>query len=599
MKKHVLLTTQKGAGRIIALSMMVLILAALLSGCGDRPDSRDSKNATATPSGADKTATPTGGVPATPDPTDAPIPSDTPTPEPTETPTPAATDTPTPEPTSTPTPTVPFGIVKSDYKGFWYSKTISGLEMEETDCTTDPNLDYHLEFTYWDDDELSATLTHMVPYYDKYYDLYKTGVSTHFSLVTSTKDLDMEMYRSWNYGVVDYFDNMTDLSKGHLIFERSWTDDDAMPDGALLIVDAQPDGTLKSELIYVLDNGSFPVFVTTKWTKPAVAMGADYNDYLGTWFMHSAAGYYGEAETYTSGTPTNYLTFERDGSLIFTEYGWDMETEDYVTYYSRYRLRTEFSAAEQETYRSWDKAGVYAEGRVIEGIALETVMYGTDFSSKRMVFSADNGNLLEITWSDDDGQTLCVYDIYRRELDEDDVQWINDYCTDDFTRSNVAWIESVMYYTFKRDYNSTKPAGSYFEDFVGTWNMTEYHDDPEGNTIIVADPAKLARLVISPDGTVTEIKDEKTESTYVIRTASAADDPAWYKDLSLQKIVTNYEYQQLVLLCTDDNENRNAMLVLHFNGENTVQASFYYRKNDQACSQSRTYAKETGVLRRE
>ena len=350
--------------RIVALVLTVLMLAGLLAGCGDAAEQRKpKKNETNTTSETD-TPTPelTGEVSVTPEPTGEvtptaePTPSETtPTPEP-ATPTTAATPTPepatpTPEP-ATPTPAVAFGTRWEDYADIWYSKTIEGLESGVMDCSTDPNLDYHFELSYWKDDDVIVTVSNMVPYYDDYYEDYYIPQSK-FEIVTSLDDVDMDLYSSWNYGVTEYFNNMTDLSNGHLLFTCYHSDQDRVPDDALLVVDAQPDGTLKTELIYVLDNGSFPVFTTTTYTRPAVAMGSDYNDYLGTWHVHSAAGYYGEGFTINSETPSDMLVFYKDGTL---DYVISEGSEDRVLSTDRYHLRTEFSEDELKMYKSWDKA---------------------------------------------------------------------------------------------------------------------------------------------------------------------------------------------------------------------------------------------------
>ena len=598
--------------RVVALMMMLLLLAGMLSGCGDKPDTRDPKNETITPKPtAEASATPTD-APAptdtptpeptaepvltdtpTPEPTDEPVPTDTPTPEPTEEPVP--TDTPTPEPTATetpaPTPQEAFGTKWEDYTKIWYSDTISSLEMEETDCSTDPYYDYHLYISVWSEDDVILHLTHMIPYYDDYSESEYIGVDTGFELITSEADLDMEMYASWNYGVTDYLKNMTDISKGHLIFRRTYSDQDEVPSGALLIVDAMPDHTLKTELIYVLDNGSFPVFVTTVFTQPEVAMGSDYNDYLGTWHVRSYASYYGDGFEVEGDEPEFTLVFNADGTVDFG--GYEKDDNDRPVYEgSRYRLCTEFSEEALEAYRTWDKTGILAMGKLMAGIAMETAKEGTDLDAGRLIFSDDADNLLYVTWTYDYGLHLSVYSISLREVEEDVREELLHYNTDEFTRMDVPYIEEVMYYTFYRDFNRTKPEGSFYEDFIGVWDVVDYSDDPEGAAIVVTDPEKFAKLQINADMTVNEILDNNIVATYVIRLDAKSSDPSWYKDQSLANVVTDYQHQQLVLKCTSGN-NKDALLILHMNGEKVAQATYYSQNNASVSVRSLTYRMET------
>lgn len=582
--------------RIVALVLTVLMLAGLLAGCGDAAEQRKpKKNETNTTSETDTpTPEPTGEV----TPTAEPTPSETtPTPEP-ATPTTAATPTPepatpTPEP-ATPTPAVAFGTRWEDYADIWYSKTIEGLESGVMDCSTDPNLDYHFELSYWKDDDVIVTVSNMVPYYDDYYEDYYIPQSK-FEIVTSLDDVDMDLYSSWNYGVTEYFNNMTDLSKGHLLFTCYHSDQDRVPDDALLVVDAQPDGTLKTELIYVLDNGSFPVFTTTTYTRPAVAMGSDYNDYLGTWHVHSAAGYYGEGFTISSETPSDMLVFYKDGTL---DYVISEGSEDRVLSTDRYHLRTEFSEDELKMYKSWDKAGINAGGRIVEGIAMEALGSGTDFSEKNLVFTNDQGNILTVYWSYDYGLHLSVYTIERVELDEDGMEWAEAAATDEFTRENVPYIERATYYTFRRDFDREKPDGSFFEDFIGVWEMTEYTDSPDGTGFIKTNPDEYPVLRIAPDGTVTEEQNGTTVATYSIRTKASSSDPAWYTDATLDNLLTNYNYRQMVLVCTSPQASQDTMLILNMNSKGVVLGSYYYQKDNWVNCQSRHYHLVTGNAER-
>ena len=592
----------------ISLCLILVLLTGLLAACGDSTEPRKPKDDDAKPTSEADTPTPepTGEISVTPEPTDGPIPTGEPGPTdgpaptgepgPTDVPTPEPTDSPTPEPATptpvpaTPTPAVAFGTQWDDYSEIWYSKTIEGLESGVIDCSTDPSLDYHLELSYWSDNDVIVTVSNMVPYYDDYYEDYYIPESK-FEIVTSTDDLDMDLYRSWNYGVAERFNDMTDLSRGHLLFTCYHSDQDRVPDDALLVVDAQPDGTPKTELIYVLDNGSFPVFTTTTYTKPAVAMGSDYNDYLGTWHIRSAAGYYGDGFSINSETPSDMLVFYKDGTL---DYVVSEGSDDRVLSTDRYHLRTEFSEDELKMYESWDRAGVNAGGRIVEGIAMEALDSGTDLPGKYLVFTNDQGNILTVYWSYDFGLHLSVYTIERVELDEEGMKWADGYATDEFTRENVPYIERATYFTFQRDFDRKKPDGSFFEDFIGVWEMTEYTDSPDGTGFIKTNPDEYPVLRIAPDGTVTEELNGTTVATYSIRTKASSSDPAWYTDATLDNLLTNYNYRQMVLVCTSPQSSQDTMLILNMNSKGVVLGSYYYPKDNWVDCQSRHYTLVTG-----
>lgn len=586
-------------------SLLVLILlCGLLAACGEKPERRDSQGtptpapvATSTPTTKPTdTPTPTPTEEPTPTPTEEPTPTPTeePTPTPTEEPTPtpteepaptpvetliptsepsaapteeptpAVTETPTPVPatptpvpatptptatpkptataTPTPTPTVSFGRTPGDYNGIWYASTVEGLESGPSECKDDPFLDYRLQI----DD------TYLTTYYSMKHNPQDEGdaVIANYELRESFSAAELEMYRSWNYGVIDIANDATDYSRGHLVFACT----DAEKKGALFIIDAQPDGTLNAEYVYVMDNGSFPVFTDYTYQRdPVYPMGGYYEDYLGMWHCRSLAFYYGEAIETSDLDPYDMRVIFYDDQTL--DWVYVNETHDTITDVAHYKLRTQFSQQEIETYRKWDKLGNVSYDYSWTGFAAECAEDGTNIAQNTLVFTrTDPGHendMLTVSWNDNFG-SVGIYS---------------------FTCDNKH--EYIYYYTFKRECPYSYEYGSRYADYLGLWSMKEFRR--EDNSEIIScdpDPGAYAPLKINPNYSATEIYSGLSAS-YSLRMKKLSSDPSWYSDKSLQDTVTDYSKHQLVFTCNNPEFFPKSLIVATMNPDGSVTTVAY------------------------
>ncbi len=355
----------------------------------------------ATPTGATTPAATPTGLQATPTPNPIDTPTPTATPKPTNTPTPTKTPTPTntPKPTATPTtaPKSSFGTKWADYDGMWYAYDILGVEASSpTLCKNDPDCDYRLVF-----DGEKVRLIHTPDHNPD----SGAADNVEFSLVYTFSEKSRSMYESMGYGMTSYLDNPTDLSKGHLVYTCKDGSSSSML--ALLIVDAQSDGTLKVAYRLVIDGGSYPVFVDYTFTRNPVFKEPDkYANYKGQWNCKTVWGVEAEEPTDCSKDPKcDYrLLFYDDYTATLI---WAPDHDMTAGTTSHYEMRYSFSSAELEEYASWE-------------LGIDTMVEDnpTSFEKSHMVFRCTdkkfNGGLLIID-KNKDGTLNVEYWYFQKE----------------------------------------------------------------------------------------------------------------------------------------------------------------------------------------
>ena len=593
--------------RQMAFLLAVLMVVSLLAACDNKPKPRDPKDEmtsvtpmntptpTATTAPTDEptptvteaptpTETPTPSPTAepspepTPEPTEVPSPTEEPlpteepspeptaepspeptavpttpvtptvTPTPTSTPTPTATPKPTATPTNTPIPTPSFGRNISDYFGTWYAKSLVGAEGDEVDCAEDPFCDYRL---FINDSEVVRVHTDSHNLNDP------LATRDTFEVRTSFSESEKALYKSWNYGVIDYLSEPTDLSKGHIVL--SCTSEHY--ENALFIIDAQADGSLYTQFVYVMDNGSFPIFVEAVYTKtPAYPMGYYYEDYVGTWILKSSAAYYCDAFEVDDEDPYDVrLVIRDDGTLEYVTVSGDHSK---VTNVLHFKLRDSFSESEINTYKKWDKAGITTYDNEMQGWAADVASDVSNAAQGKLVFCCtdkNNSNLLMV----------LSYDDYFHQLDMD-------FFSYDSSRKR----EDIYFYTFSR-FDESSPysytRGRYFADYFGTWEAKEIRRDGETKNTVITDPSSMAKLRICTNMTAQILFSNRAVS-YTLRTKKSSSDPSWYADHNLQNVVTDYSKGRLVFTCVDKDYYPGSLLVVDYNGDGTV-TTIQYGKN--------------------
>lgn len=574
----------------------VLLLAGLLAGCGDKPSNRPTNEAvtpTVTPTDVpapNDTPTPTGTAeptkeptpeatsiptteltpteaaptaeptPAEVSPTAEPTPADvtpsvgpeTPTPTTEPLPTPSTTDKPTPTPTKKPTPTptkkptptptvIAFGGHMEDYIGTWYAHYSQGLETEGGNTADDPSQDYRL---FIDDETLVRVHTDTHNLNDRW------ATWETYELRTSFSAAEKKLYESWNYGVIDYLSKPTNFATGHLVF--SCTSDHNK--NALFIVDAQPNGTLKTQFVYVMDNGSFPVFVDATYsTAPAYPVGYYYEDYIGVWNCQSTAAYYCEALEASDYDPFDVrLVVHEDNTLDYVM----LTNKHEISKVKHFKLRVDFSDSEINTYKKWDKAGILTYDGTMEGWAAKLADDVPDAREGYLVFSCtdkdDPGTILKLRWDD-----------YFRQLDVDVFEY-------DSKKNR----EYISFDTYKKSSPYSYKQGSYFADFLGTWNAVEIKLNESSKKQAVTDPSAMATFEICADMTA-KMHFSDRDVSYKLRTKTSSSDPSWYADKDLKNVVTDYSKRRLVFVCTDKSYYPNSLIVVDFNTDGTITTKQY------------------------
>lgn len=424
----------------------------------------------------------------------------------TATPTVEPSAEPTSAPTDTPTPTVDPASRKTDkYNGTWYGYTFDAIEVGVIECKDDPSMDYRIRI---DGDKMIYSTS-------RNRNIGSDMASTsEFVLRTSFTDAERAMYEKMGYGMETYLDTPTDVSKGHLVYSCTAETDY----GALFIIDAQADGSLKTLYAYVADNGSFPVFTDGVYKKePLFPMGTYYEDYLGIWYGKTYSTYLEEGYEIDEENPLDLrLWFEEDGTLTIVE-TWDEDGgEDSAAYHFRFR-DNDFTETEMKLYEKWDADGIRVWGQKQSGEVCAAIDQGADISLNRLLFT-------------------CTDEEYPNDLLE--VHWIEEY-----QRVAVKWFsyepadsrEYIVYITFDRKFPSMFREGESYTDFIGVWEGCD-GTDPD------------SRWTIYPDGTAVE-KTAEGEHKYVLRTKMSDSDPEWLKqDPALNKVVTDLSKRYAVFV---------------------------------------------------
>ncbi|MBO4787550.1 MAG: hypothetical protein J5531_01485 [Lachnospiraceae bacterium] len=523
----------------IARLLILALLLGLLAGCGDtatrREDDRPGSSEVTSPTGAE-TPTPTA-KPGDPTPTaEASV-----TPSPTGEVTPTDAPTPTPAP---PTPTPGPDYSNFDLSGIWYCKELGALESDMSLCKSDPQKDYRLKI------------------YDKYLEYSHSSDRINmdtdmYELRTEFAEEEMKMYKQWGYGMDGYAANPTDPAKGHYVY--SCTTGSA--EGALFIIDVLADDTLQTLLCYVMDNGSFPVFVDGFYTmEPVYPTGTYLEDFTGTWHCQSLAPFYEDAWDLTgSSAPFRMdLVIYEDRRLDFLSTNDDLATGEA----HHYTLRTtEFTEQEIARYKKWDADGILVWEERMDGEAAPAAMKGTNLLEGRLIYLCDEpgfeGEMLVLTWNKE-----------FKQLD------MNLYGYDSESSR-----ECMEYLTFKREPVRKVNPGETYESYIGTWKLTEFRRAGETEMTYCNASEGYAPLEITFDQTgdfliAREVFSDRSVR-YALRTEAKASDPAWYADIDAAGMVTSFANQRLVLVCTDASYYPGALLIITRNPNGTINARFY------------------------
>ncbi len=532
----------------IARLLILALLLGLLAGCGDtatrREDDHPGSSEVTSPTGAE-TPTPTA-KPGDPTPTTEPG-DPTPTAEASVTPSPTGEVTPTDAPTPTPagpTPTPGPDYSNFDLSGTWYCKERGALESDMSLCKSDPQKDYRIKI------------------YDKYLEYIHTAdrltkETDMYELRTEFAEDEMKMYKQWGYGMDAYAANPTDPAKGHYVYSCTM----GSAEGALFIIDVLADDTLQTLLCYVMDNGSFPVFVDGFYTRdPVYPTGTYLEDFTGTWHCQSLAPFYEEAWDLTgSSAPFRMdLVIYEDGRLDF------LDTNDDIAMVEaqHYTLRTtEFTEQEIARYKKWDADGILVWEERMDGEAAPAAMKGTNLLEGRLIYLCDEpgfeGEMLVLTWNKE-----------FKQLD------MNLYGYD--SESSREYME---YLTFKREPVRKVTPGETYESYIGTWKLTEFRRAGETEMTYCNASEGYAPLEITFDKAgdfliAREVFSDRSVR-YALRTEAKASDPAWYADIDAAGTFTSFANHRLVFVCTDASYYPGALLIITRNPNGTISARFY------------------------
>ena len=360
----------------------------------DVPDATPTTAPDATPTTAPD-ATPTTAPEATATPTTAP--TATPTTAPTATPTtaPTATPTNTPKPTATPTPA--FGKKMSDFEGGqWYAYDFMGVESPSKPmlCKNDPGGDYRLIF--------SGNTVRFINTADHLIDSFLAD-SWHYELMTNIGNKTRAMYESMGHNMIDYINDPTDLSRGHLLYCCNQADESTFM--GLMIVDAQPNGTLKVKFRQVNgDTYNWSDFTFTR--TPVFDEPNTYDHYVGQWYAELIWGVEAEGPEKCSTDPKKdyRLTISKDKTATLV---WAPDHDPSAGTTEHFELRTSFSKAEYMEYAEWfNLADDYLDKK------------GTDLNKGQLLFCCTDakwkGALLLVEWSLD-GRLIVHYTYYMKE----------------------------------------------------------------------------------------------------------------------------------------------------------------------------------------
>ena len=547
------------ARRCVAWIVMLVLMIGMLTACGsEEPETRDpKKNDTVTeapkpteePGDVTPTAEPTPGdvtptaepTPAEATPTAEPTPAEaTPTPEATPTEEPASTEAPTPTevpvpsgyPTATPTPAGKFGTKMSDFYGTWYAKNVIGLESDLTECKDDPQSDYRLVFE--DDEYDTARLIHAWQHNPN--DESSLDSTYEFELRTKFSEEELKKYRDLNYGMEDLAKDVTDLSRGHLVY--SCVDGPGEDDfGMLLIVDAQPDGSLAVEYAAVYAGGSFPVFTDYTFVRERVYdVGSYFEDYVGMWYAH---------ENFNWGDGVTEVYPRNDGE-------WDFSEDYYRIYISPYgQLEMAFGKNpddDKTTYILYWEMPEAWQKRFNNYPSFMDVR--TNLNEKTLVFASLDGNVVVVAKMKDDKTLHITIDAgeYPYEL------------------------------TLTREHAYDYDCASIFMDYVGYYELSEYVSSD--NTIVkVTDSSPYVKLRISRDGILSEMYTGAFVD-YELRTKdSMKANPAWYAEHGLDKLYTDVEQQLWVFQSNSTTYMQDALIVVRMVADGELLISSYSNNN--------------------